>query len=108
MPAVTRGSNANAHPGNIVRKAQRSRRTKKEIEEDNARAKAKSIAARQEAATKHHAVISTIAALKSSVERKEEAIQANGNRPDIATQRALTQAAPLRVRETIITNDKTG
>ena len=114
MPAVTRRSNANAHPGDVVRKAQRNRRTKKEMEEDKAKAKAKSIAAKQEAAAKHHAVISTIAALKSSVEREEEAIRANGNRPDFrscspnVTQRVLTQALPVRVREGIMTNDKRG
>jgi hypothetical protein len=74
MPVTTCGANVNTHPGDIVRKAQRTRHTKEEIEEEKAKAKAKSIAARQEAATKHHAVISTIVALKSSVRREEEAI----------------------------------
>ena len=103
---VTREANANCHPGDIVRRAQQNRRTKEEIEKEKANAKAKAIAARQEAATKHHAVISTIAALKSSVERQEEAIRANSNRPDLrysspnGTQKVLTQALPPRVRKT--------
>ena len=103
---TTREANANAHPGAVVRRAQRSRRTREEIEKEKADAKAKSIAAKQEAAAKHRAVISTIAALKSSVEREEEAIRANSNRPDLqysspnGTRRALTQALPPRVQKT--------
>lgn len=115
MPVTTRGTNANTHPGDIVRKAQRNRRTKEEIEEERAKAKAKSIAARQEAATKHRAVISTIVALKSSVERSEEAIRAQANRPDLqyhspnATRRASTQGLPVRARKaTGMTHDSAG
>jgi hypothetical protein len=103
MPVTTRGANANAHPGDVVRKAQRNRRTKQEIEEDKAKAKAKSIAAKQEAATKHRAVISTIVALKSSVEREEEAIRKHASRPDLrdpnATGRTSPQGLPVRVRK---------
>lgn len=103
MPVTTRGTNASAHPGDVVRKAQRNRRTKQEIEEEKAKAKAKSITARQEAATNHRAVISTIVALKSSVEHEEEAIREHTSRPDLrypnATGRALSLGLPVRVRK---------
>ena len=115
MPVITRGANANVHPGDVVRKAQQNRRTKEEIAEDKAKAKAEANAARQEVATKHRAVISTIMALKSSVEREEEAIRAQANRPDLqycspsATWRALTQGLPVRVRKaTVMTYDSAG
>ena len=83
MPVVTRETNANAHPGHIVQRVQWKKRTKQEIADDNAKAKAKAIAAKQEAASKHQAVISTIARLRASVEREEEAIQAHAHRPDL-------------------------
>lgn len=113
MPATTRKTNANAHPGDIVRKAQRSRRTKQEIEEERAKAKAKSIAMRQEAATKHHTVMSSIAALKSSVEHEEEAIREHASRPDLrypnAVARTLPQGLPDRAwKATGIIHDGAG
>lgn len=83
MPVTTRKSNANVHPGDIVRNAQQKKRTKKEIEDEKAKAKADSIAAREEAARKNHAVILNIARLKASVEREEGAIRAHTNRPDL-------------------------
>ena len=79
---VTRQSNADAHPGDIVWKVQRKRRTAKEIEDDKAKGKAKSAAAKEKAASKRHAVISTVAGLRASVEREEEAIQVHTNRPN--------------------------
>ena len=93
MPVVTRHTNANTHPGDIIWKAQWKKHTRQEIEEE----KAKSIAAKQEAANKHRAAICSIAALKSSVEHEEEVINAHANRPDLcpcpsnAIQRALLQ-----------------
>jgi hypothetical protein len=107
MPVVTRETNANAHPGHIVQKVQRKKRTKQEIADDKAKAQAKSIAAKQEAARKHHDMISTIAGLKATVEREEQAIRAHANRPDLqysspsVARTALTRElqVPVRARE---------
>ena len=100
----TRKSNANAHPGDIVRKSQQKKRTKQEIAEDIAKAKAKSIAAKKAAAIQHQVVIASIAGLKASVEREEEAIRAQSNRPDLhysrpnETQTASTLGLQIPVR----------
>jgi len=76
MPAATHEANANAHPGYVVLNAQQTRCTTKEVEDAKAKAKAKAkaIAAKQEAAIKHHAVLARIATLKANVEREEKAI----------------------------------
>ena len=102
MPAVTCEANANTHPGDVVLNARRSKHTPKEVEDDKAWAKAKRIAAKQEAAAKHRAIISTIAALKATVERQEAEIRAHANRPDLhdgspnATPKELTQEVPVK------------
>ena len=96
----TRKSNANAHPGDIIRKSQQKKRTKQEIAE----AKARSIAAKKAAAIQHQSVIASIAGLKASVEREEEAIRAQSNRPDLhysrpnETRTASTQGLQIPVR----------
>jgi len=77
--AVTCQSNANAHLGDIVQKAQQKRCTEKEIKDD----KAKASATKLEAAREHHAVILSIAGLKASVKCKEEAIWSHTSRPDL-------------------------
>ena len=103
MPVTTRRTNASTHPGDIVRNAQQNRRTRQEIEEEKAKAKATSIAVRQEAARKQCAVISTIVALKSLVEHEEKAIREHAIRPDLrhpnATGKALPLGLPVRVRK---------
>lgn len=105
MPAVTHGSNANTHPGDVVLNARRAKRTTKEVEDKKAQAKAKATAAKQEGAAKRRAIISTIAALKATVERQEAAIRAYTNRPDLhdgspnAAQKKLTQEVPVTARE---------
>ena len=105
MPAATRETNANTHPGYVVLNARRSKRTTKEVEDEKARAKAKRIAAKEDAAAKHRAVISTIAALQATVERQEAVIRAHTNRPDLhdgspdATQKELTQEIPVKARK---------
>jgi len=70
----THKSNATTHPGNIVLKSQQKKCTKQEIADDIAKAKAKSIAAKKAAASKHQAVIANIAGLKASVKLEEEVI----------------------------------
>jgi hypothetical protein len=107
MPVVTRESNANAHPGRVVQKGQRKKRTKEEIAADKAKAQANSVAAKQEAARKHQDMIANIAGLKASVVREEEEIRAHAKRPDLqysppgVTRTALARGlqAPVQARE---------
>jgi hypothetical protein len=100
----TRKSNANAHPGDIVWKSQQKKRTKQEIAEDIAKAKARSIAVKKAAAIQHQSVIASIAGLRASIEQEEEAIQAQSNRPDLhysgpnETRTASTQGLQFPVR----------
>jgi hypothetical protein len=104
MPVTTHKFNANVHPGNIVQNAQQKKCTKKKIEDEKAKAKAQSIAAKEKAARKHHAIILNIARLKASVECEEEAIRAHINRPDLyhsssnMTQTALVQGNQVPAR----------
>ena len=106
----TRKSNATAHPGNIVQKSQQKKRTKQEIADDIAKAKAKSVAAKKAAANQRHAVIANIAGLKASTEREEEVIRAQSNRPDLhynlpnETRTASTQEVQIPVRARKYTN----
>jgi len=102
MPAATCEANANTHPGYIVLNAQKSKRTTKEVEDKKAWARAKRITTKQDVAAEHHAIISTIAALKATVECQEAEIQAHTNRPDLhngspdAMQKQLTQEVPVK------------
>jgi len=91
-------------PGDIVLKSQQKKCTKQEIADDIAKAKAKSVAAKKAAASKHQAVIANIAGLKASVKQEEEVIRAQSYRPDLyyslpnKTQTALTQKVRIPVR----------
>jgi hypothetical protein len=79
MPITTRKSNAVAHPGRIVLESQTSRRTRQQIDEDTANAKAIATAA----AEKQHAVFTRIAELEHSVELDEQANRMHSRRPDL-------------------------
>jgi len=102
MPAATCEANANTHPGYIVLNARKSKHTTKEVKDEKAQARAKRIAAKQDAAAEHRAIISTIAALKATVKRQEAEIRAHTNRPDLhngspdVTQKQLTQEVPVK------------
>jgi len=102
MLAVTHEANANTHPGDVVLNAWQSKHTTKEVKDDKAWAKAKRIAVKQEAAAKHCAIISTIAALKATVKHQEAEIWVHANRPDLhdgspnATPKELTQEVPVK------------
>ncbi|KAH9016817.1 hypothetical protein EDB85DRAFT_2155619 [Lactarius pseudohatsudake] len=78
----TRASNAHKHPGHIVQ-GQKKRRTTKEVAQDNARKKAASIAARQQAVEKRHAVLLQLKESKDTAEQCEEEVRAHTARPDI-------------------------
>lgn len=79
----TRKSNATKHPGMLVTEAKQQRRTRKQMEEDEARTKAVATAAKDQASAEHRAIITQVADIMDSVERDEEAILAHTNRPDL-------------------------
>src|SRR6266702_2095123 len=83
MPVRTRSSNADAHPGCVVTDNKQTRRSKKQIEEDNTRKKAVAIAASKEAKAKHRAAITKIATVEDSIEQDEEELQVHSTRPDL-------------------------
>ncbi|KAI9443940.1 hypothetical protein H4582DRAFT_2053702 [Lactarius indigo] len=79
----TRASNADAHPGCIIMESQQTRRPRKQIEEDEARAKAVAIATRKGVKARHHEAIAMIATTEDSMEQDEEDLQTHSVRPDL-------------------------
>jgi hypothetical protein len=83
MVVGTRKSNATKHPGNLLTVGQQQRRTKGQMEEDEARTKAATVAAKEDTIAKHQAIINRVIDIEESTVRDEEAIQAYANRPDL-------------------------
>jgi hypothetical protein len=96
MVVGTRKSNADAHPGRILLDTQHSRRTRKQIDEDDARKKSEMKAAIEDAKTKHHAIVTRIAQLEADEEQREEQIQTNSQRPDRSSNSIGGQKASYR------------
>jgi len=80
---ATRTKNAHTHPGRVVLDAQQKRRTRNQIEEDEASARSTAIALQEDAAAKKQAVMARIADLEESVEQEERMVQKYRNRPDL-------------------------
>ncbi len=93
MPVGTRASNAEAHPGRIVLETQQVRRTRKQVDEDEARRKAVAIATRKEAEARHQASIEKIALTEDSIEQDEEEIQRHSSRPDLRLESTLSDGS---------------
>jgi hypothetical protein len=83
MPISTRKKNANTHPGRIVLDSQQSRRSKRQIEEDEACAQSAVIAAMDKKAEDHRAITARIAQLEDGIEREESAVRQYSRRPDL-------------------------
>ena len=83
MPVSTRKANASVHPGQILLNSQQTRRTKQQVEDDNAMAKAAAHASQERAAEKHHTVVECIAQLEDEVALVEKDMQTYANRPDL-------------------------
>ena len=83
MPVNTRPSNAEAHPGRVVMEGQRVRRSKKQIEVDEARKKAAASAASRRAEEDHQRVLRQLKESEDAVEREEEAVHEHTARPDL-------------------------
>ncbi|KAI9432523.1 hypothetical protein H4582DRAFT_2061727 [Lactarius indigo] len=95
MP-VTRAANADAHPGRVLLDGKQKKRSRQQIEEDTALAKATAAATRKEAKAKHRAAITTIATTENSIEQEEKDLQAHSARPDLRHTQ-LSGSSTLRV-----------
>jgi len=93
MAVGTRKSNAVTHPGRIVLESQQTRRTKKQIEADEASAELEASVAQQAADTQHCASIAHIADVEDSVMEEEESVRTYTNRPDLRPQAASGRSA---------------
>ena len=74
------------HPGRVILESQQTRRTRRQIEANEASAEAEASAARQAVETQRHASIVHIADIEDLVMQEEECIQAHANRPDLRPQ----------------------
>ncbi len=83
MPVTTRKANADVHPGRVITEGQQPRRSKKQIEDDNARVRAAAHASREEAAAKYRAAVERIALLEDAVAIAEKDAWTHAHRPDL-------------------------
>ena len=83
MPISTCKTNADVHPGHIVLESQQARHTKRQVEEDNMRAKAAAIAEREVNEANHRLVLTTIVEIEDTIEETEEQLCMNSTRPDL-------------------------
>jgi hypothetical protein len=84
MVIGTRKTNSGVHPGAILQNTNRKpRRTRKQIEEDKARAAELAKAAKEEATAKYQSALTRVAELRAAVEMDEQDIHAHTLRPDL-------------------------
>lgn len=88
MAVLTRKNNSATHPGDILLKNKQPRRSRQQIEVDEARAET----VREEAAAKHHAVLGRIAQLEDSMAEEDEALRMHSIRPDLFHPRYVTES----------------
>ena len=89
---TTRKTNANVHPGQVVIASQQTRRSKKQIQDDNAMASAEAHASKEKVAAEYRAVVQRIAELEDEMDIAEKDTQAHANRPNLCSGPSL----PLR------------
>jgi hypothetical protein len=83
MGVLTRKTNATTRPGDILLRNKQPRRTRQQIEVDQARAVAAAKAKREEAEANHRAMLGRIAELEDSMEREDAASRTHSIRPDL-------------------------
>ena len=82
---TTRKTNVNVHPGQIVIASQQTRRTKKQIQDDDAIASAEAHASKKKVAAEYRAVVQRIAELEDEMDAAEKDTQAHASRPDLCS-----------------------
>ncbi|KAN0113799.1 hypothetical protein V8E52_007271 [Russula decolorans] len=83
MVVGTRKSNATKHPGDLLKITSQLRRTRAQIEEDDARVEAAAISAKEDAIANHRAIVDHVVDIEEFTGRDEEVIRAYANRPDL-------------------------
>lgn len=83
MAVLTRKTNATIHPGDILLRNKQPRRSRQQIEADEARDAAVVRATREEAAANHSAVLGRIAQLEDSMELEDATLRKYSIRPDL-------------------------
>ena len=81
MPVHTRTSNATTRPGLVDRPSQK--RSRQQIDEDDACAESAVKSSRKAAKIAHHKSIKAVAMAEDTVEKQEEDIQMYSARPDL-------------------------
>ena len=97
MVVGTRKSNVTKHPGSLLTAGKPQRRSRAQIEEDEARTQAMAVAAKEDAIAKHQAVIKRVVDIQESTERDEEVIRAYANRPDLRNSSKYPVAASEKI-----------
>ncbi len=101
MPVETRKRNADTHPGHVILKAQRVKRTRKQIEEDDAIARAEARASKMVMAAKQRATVERIAQLEDEALQAEKQARTWALRPDIhSSSRAQQESFSKEFNET--------
>jgi hypothetical protein len=93
MVVGTRKSNATKHPGDLLKITSQLRRTRAQIEEDDARVEAAAISAKEDAIANHRAIVDHVVDIEEFTGRDEEVIRAYANRPDLCNSSKYPVAA---------------
>jgi hypothetical protein len=83
MVVGTRKSNATKHPSDLLKITSQLRRTRAQIEEDDARVEAAAISAKEDTIANHRAIVDHVVDIEESTGRDEEVIRAYANRPNL-------------------------
>ena len=90
MTVATRRSNANAHPGQVVLDNRPKRRTKKQVQEAKARARA----AKDQEEARRVELPGRIARLEDEIETEEQARHEHSMRPDLRGTQPIDCTSP--------------
>jgi hypothetical protein len=93
MVVGTHKSNATKHPGDLLKITSQLRRTRAQIEEDDARVEAAAISAKEDAIANHRAIVDHVVDIEEFTGRDEEVIRAYANRPDLCNSSKYPVAA---------------
>jgi hypothetical protein len=83
MAVSTRKTNSTTHPGEVLLRNKQPRRSRQQIEADEAHAAAVSRTTREAAEANHRAILGRIAELEDTMELADAALHRRANRPDL-------------------------
>ncbi|KAI9456209.1 hypothetical protein F5148DRAFT_1377964 [Russula earlei] len=86
MP-TSEGANALAHPGHVVLQNKHTRRTQKQVQEDNAA----TLARREDEEENRRSVLNRVAQLEDLIELEEQTLHAHSSRPDLCVSKRQPQ-----------------